>query len=146
MNRRVCVGLLAASTLTLLLGAVACGSTGTNNSTETGKTRTKSLSTQNASAQSVKVKVPAGPLPGDMLIADRGNSRLLIVTPDKKVVWQMTMGGSGTQGVHSLGADDAFLTPDNQHIIINEEDNQKIAIIDIATKKIVWSYGHAGVL
>jgi hypothetical protein len=83
-------------------------------------------------------------LPGKMLIADRGNSRLLIVTPDKQIIWQMEIGTAGPSGASSLGADDAFLTPDKKHIIINEEDNHVIAIIDIATKKIIWSYGHAG--
>lgn len=53
--------------------------------------------------------------------------------------------GTGVKGIKSLGADDAFFTPDYKHIIVNEEDNQVIAVIDIATKKIVWHYGHAGV-
>ena len=93
-----------------------------------------------------KLKTPAGPLPGDMLIADRGNDRLLIVSPTKKILWSMKIGnGSGPHNANSLGADDAFLTPDHQHIIINEESNNTIDIIDIATKKIVWSYGHPGV-
>lgn len=84
-----------------------------------------------------------GPLPGYLLIADRGNSRLLIVTPDKKVVWHMEMAIPGPRNENSRGADDAFITPDGKHIIINEEENHVIAIIDIATKKVVWSYGHA---
>jgi hypothetical protein len=56
----------------------------------------------------------------------------------------MELGTTGAKGAASLGADDAFLTPDQKHIIINEEDNHLIAIIDIASKKIVWSYGHPG--
>lgn len=88
----------------------------------------------------------SGPLPGKMLIADRGNSRLLIITPDKNIIWSMQLGtGGGPKNENSLGADDAFLTPDQKHIIINEEDNHVVAIIDIATKKIVWSYGQAGI-
>lgn len=51
----------------------------------------------------------------------------------------------GLKGNKKAGADDAFLTPDHKHIIINEENNQVIAIIDIAKKKIVWQYGHPGV-
>lgn len=85
-----------------------------------------------------------GALPGYMLIADRGNSRLLIVTPKKKIIWSMSL-GTGGKGATSRGADDAFFTPDMKHIIINEEDNNEIAVIDIAKKKIVWSYGHPGV-
>lgn len=52
--------------------------------------------------------------------------------------------GTGGNGASSRGADDAFFTPDHKHIIINEEDNQVIAVIDIAQKKIVWQYGHPG--
>ncbi len=113
---------------------------GSNNKTASGHGNSAASSTSNTST------VPSGPLPGDLLIADRGNSRLLIVTPQKKIIWSMTIGnGKGPKGSSSLGADDAFFTPDYKHIIINEEDNQVIAVIDIATKKIIWHYGHAGV-
>lgn len=83
-----------------------------------------------------------GPLPGDLLVADEGNSRILMMTPTKKIVWSMKLGFGGNT---NAGADDAFLTPDQKHIIINEENNQLIAIIDIKSKKIVWTYGHPGV-
>ncbi|MHB1628747.1 MAG: NHL repeat-containing protein [Bacilli bacterium] len=87
-----------------------------------------------------------GPLPVDLLIADRGNNRLLIVTPQKKIVWSMHIGGvGGPHNANSLGPDDAFFTPDGKHIIINEESNNVVALIDIATKKVVWTYGHPGV-
>ena len=97
--------------------------------------------TTSPGGQQVSAKA-AGPLPGDLLIADEGNSRILIVTPSKQIVWSMKLGIPGSK---NAGADDAFLTPDGKHIIINEENNQVIAIIDIATKKIVWTYGHPGV-
>lgn len=90
--------------------------------------------------------VPKGPLPGDLLIADRGNNRLLIVTPSKKIIWSMHVGGKGgPHNANSLGPDDAFFTPHYRHIIINEESNNVIAIIDIRTKKVIWTYGHPGV-
>ncbi|WP_233096122.1 PQQ-binding-like beta-propeller repeat protein [Alicyclobacillus sp. SO9] len=98
-------------------------------------------STIQGSTNSTAAKVPKGPLPGDLLIADEGNSRILIVNPQKKVVWSMNLGFKGNT---KAGADDSFLTPDQKHIIINEENNQVIAIIDIAKKKIVWQYGHPG--
>lgn len=85
---------------------------------------------------------PQPALPGDLLIADEGNRRLLIVTPQHQVVWSMTLARLGSAA--NTGADDAFLTPDKKHIIINEENNQVIAIIAISTKKIVWTYGHPG--
>jgi outer membrane protein assembly factor BamB len=98
--------------------------------------------TQNSTTST---SVPEGPLPGNLLIADRGNSRLLIVSPDKKILWSMSIPGAGASSGHLLGPDDAFLTPDKKHITINEEDNQLVAVIDIASKQIVWQYGHPGV-
>ncbi len=86
----------------------------------------------------------AGALPGDILIADRGGGKLLIVSPEKKIVWSMQLAWKSKPGAHSRWADDAFLTPDHRHIIFNEEDNQAIDIVDIATKKVVWTYGHPG--
>lgn len=87
----------------------------------------------------------AGPLPGDILIADRGGGRLLVVSPARTIVWSMTLQWKSPTGIHSKWADDAFLTPDHRHIIFNEEDNQAIDIVSIAGKKITWSYGHPGI-
>ncbi|MCF8566352.1 hypothetical protein LLE49_16645 [Alicyclobacillus tolerans] len=109
---------------------------------------------QPAKSESAKNNLPAastkpvtkvsGPLPGNLLIADRGNNRLMIVTPSKKIIWSMNIPVGGPHNQHSLGADDAFFTPDYKHIIVNEEDNQRIGVIDIATKKFTWTYGHPG--
>lgn len=118
-------------------------SVSSNTSSTSSKVASSKAAKSTSSTRSTDAKFK-GPLPGYMLIADRGNSRLLIVTPQKKIIWSMNL-GTGGHGATSRGADDAFFTPDMKHIIINEEDNNKIAIIDIAKKKIVWSYGHAGV-
>lgn len=85
-----------------------------------------------------------GPLPGYLMIADRGNDRILIVTPQKKIVWSLQMHVGGPSGANSLGADDTFFTQDKTHIITNEEDNHYLSIIDIRTKQTTWQYGHAG--
>lgn len=85
------------------------------------------------------------PLPNNLLIADRGNDRLLVVTPDKRILWSMQIPVGGPTGVHSRGPDDGFFTPDHKHIIVNDEDDQTIGIISIAQKRFVWSYGHRGV-
>lgn len=89
--------------------------------------------------------VDPGPLPGDLLIADRYNNRLLIVSPTKKIIWEYDFPKSVDGGVGSRGPDDAFLTPGNKTVITNEEDNQTIEEVSLATKEIVWSYGHPGV-
>ncbi len=86
-----------------------------------------------------------GPLPGDILIADRGGGQLLVLNPAKQTVWAMTLKWKSPTGIHSKWADDAFVTPDHRHIIFNEEDNQAIDIVDIASHRVVWTYGHPGV-
>jgi hypothetical protein len=81
-------------------------------------------------------KVPAGPVPGYVLIADRNNNRVLLVSPQKKVVWRFTA---------LRGPDDAFFTPGWKSIITNEEFNDTLRQVSLRARRIVWSYGHAGV-
>ena len=57
-------------------------------------------------------------------------------------------GGFPTTGSLPRGqgfaADDAFLAPDGKSIVANDEGHHVIDRIDIATRKIVWQYGHYG--
>jgi outer membrane protein assembly factor BamB len=80
--------------------------------------------------------VPRGPIPGYVLIADRNNDRVLLVSPSKRIVWSY-------DGLR--GPDDAFFTPGFGSIITNEEFNDTLKQIGLRSKKLVWSYGHAGV-
>jgi hypothetical protein len=89
--------------------------------------------------------VPAGPVPGYLLIADRNNNRLLVVSPDKRVVWRFPRPGDIRPGESFRDPDDAFFTPGYRAISINEEFNQQVAEISLRTRRIVWSYGRAGV-
>lgn len=76
----------------------------------------------------------------DVLIADRGNNRLLEITPDKRIVWQFQFRLPGL----GLGADDAFFTDGGRNIIVNLENYHVIEIIDYQTKKVIWQYGMPG--
>ncbi len=89
---------------------------------------------------------PAHPglFPGGLLIADRGNGRLLVVTSGGQVLWRFPVKGSLPRG-QSFAADDAFIAPDGRTIVANDDTHQVIDRIDIATKRIVWQYGHYGV-
>jgi len=77
--------------------------------------------------------VAAGPLPGYLLIADRNNNRVLIVSPSKHVVWQAT-------GLR--GPDDAFFTPRFRSVITNEEFNDTLTELSLKTHARIWRYGH----
>jgi hypothetical protein len=82
-----------------------------------------------------------GPLPGDLLIADRGNNRMLIVTPAHRVIWRFPRPGSG---VSLRFDDDTFFAPSGRQIIANEEENQDIIRVSYPAGKLVWRYGHPG--
>lgn len=80
--------------------------------------------------------VKPGPVPGYVMIADRNNNRMIMLSPAKKIVWEIT-------GLHD--PDDAFFTPGYRSVSTNEEYNQTMALIDVRARRITWSYGHANV-
>jgi DNA-binding beta-propeller fold protein YncE len=89
--------------------------------------------------------VGPGPVPGYVLIADRNNNRLLIVSPSKRIVWRFPRPGDVKSGQSFHDPDDAFFTPGYRRIVTNEEFNDTIAQISIRRHRIVWAYGRAGV-
>ncbi len=82
-------------------------------------------------------------LPYPVLIADRGNNRMIEVTPTKQIVWQYPAPGASA-GQFGYD-DDTFFTPDGSSIITNEEDEAAIGVIGYYTHTQTWSYGHFGV-
>jgi len=84
-------------------------------------------------------------LPGDILIADNWNNRLLIVDPHGRIRWRFPRRGDLAPGQSFLLPDDAFFSPDGRDIIATEEEGSVISVIDIARHKIVYRYGTPGV-
>ena len=84
-------------------------------------------------------------LPGDVLIADNENNRLLVVDPHGRIRWKFPRRGDLAHGQRFLVPDDAFFSPDGKDIIATEEDYSVISVIDIARHKIVYRYGTPGV-
>jgi DNA-binding beta-propeller fold protein YncE len=80
-----------------------------------------------------------------VLIADRGNNRLLVVDPQGRTTWQFPQPGDLAPGETFRVPDDAFFTPDGARIIATQEDDFVITVIDVASHRIVWRYGVAGV-
>lgn len=83
----------------------------------------------------------AGPFPNGLLIADRGNGRLIVIDNAGKIIWKFPVAGSLPTG-QAFSADDAFFSPDGKTIVANDEGRHILYRIDIKTKKVVWSYGH----
>ena len=84
-------------------------------------------------------------LPGDVLIADEGNNRLLVVNPAGDIVWQFPQPGDLAPGQTFLSPDDAFFTPTGNDILATEETDQVISLLSIPQHKILWRYGTPGV-
>jgi outer membrane protein assembly factor BamB len=76
-------------------------------------------------------------LPGDVLIADRSNNRLLVVDPQGRIVWRFPQAGRAGLPL----PDDAFFSPDGRQIVVTEEDVDAVSLIDVASQRIVWRYG-----
>jgi hypothetical protein len=84
---------------------------------------------------------PSGPLPGFLLIADRGNDRLLLVDGRKRVLWVYPRPGS-TPSFPFRYDDDAFFCPGYRAIISSQEDQHTIQIVSFPKGVVLWHYGH----
>jgi outer membrane protein assembly factor BamB len=88
---------------------------------------------------------PSGSLfPNGLLIADRGNGRILAISSAGTVLWRFPARGSIPPG-QRFSADDAFVDPGGTTIVANDEFHQVIDRIDIRTRRVVWQYGHYNV-
>lgn len=79
-----------------------------------------------------------------MLIADKKNDRLVVVSPRGQVLWQWPQPGDLAPGQTFVIPDDVFVTPDGKDVIATEEDDFVITEVDVTTRKIVWRYGTPG--
>ncbi len=84
-------------------------------------------------------------LPGDVLIADNHNNRLLVVDPQGRIRWQFPKPGDLARKQTFKVPDDAFFSPNGKEIIATEEDDSVISVISIATHRISYRYGIPGV-
>lgn len=83
-------------------------------------------------------------LPGPVLIADNANNRLIEVSPTGQVLWTFPRPGDLAPGQTFLTPDDAFFTPDGRQVVVTQEDDFVVSVIDLATNRIVYRYGHPG--
>lgn len=86
-----------------------------------------------------------GVLPGNVLIADRGNDRLIEVSPEGQIVWSFPVAGDLRKGQTFRVPDDAFYTRDGKSIVATQEDDYVISIINRGTGRISYRLGTPGV-
>jgi outer membrane protein assembly factor BamB len=84
-------------------------------------------------------------LPGPILIADRNNSRLLLVDPKGRILWQFPAPGDLRGGQVFSSPDDAFFGPHGRHILATQESQFTLTEISLRSGHVVWHYGHPGV-
>jgi outer membrane protein assembly factor BamB len=87
----------------------------------------------------------AAALPGALLIADRGNDRMLVVDSHRRILWRFPTARDRKLGRTLHFDDDTFVEPGGTAIVSNEEENHTILSIDIATHRITHLYGRPGV-
>jgi outer membrane protein assembly factor BamB len=77
-----------------------------------------------------------------LLIADRGNNRLLLMDAAMHVIWTYPDATSPPDNLGFYFPDDAFFANHGQEIISNQEQNETIVDIAYPSGAITWSYGH----
>ena len=79
-----------------------------------------------------------------LLIADRGNNRLLLMDAAMHVAWRYPSPGLPRDPLRFYFPDDAFFTGRGTAIISNQEQNETIIKLAYPSGKIIWSFGHPG--
>lgn len=79
---------------------------------------------------------------GRLLIADRGNNRLLVLDATKHLLWRYPSRTAPAPRGGFYFPDDAFFTHGGSAIISNEEENHTIVRIGYPSGRLEWSYGH----
>ncbi len=76
----------------------------------------------------------AAVLPGNILVADRNNNRLVVISPTGQVVWTQPL----------TGPSDAFLSLTGRSIIVTEPGSFVALQFAVADRKTLYRYGHSG--
>jgi hypothetical protein len=84
------------------------------------------------------------PYQGHLLIADRGNDRLMVLNPAREMLWVYPSATRPPPPGGFYFPDDAFFFHKGTGIISNQEENHTIVQIAYPSGKIVWQYGHPG--
>jgi hypothetical protein len=97
-----------------------------------------------AAAYEAASKLP-GPA-GYILIADRGNNRILVVGSQGRIVFLDPTPADIAAGRQLIYNDDTFVEPGGRALIANEEDNHAIVEVGLAGHSLKVLFGHPGEL
>lgn len=82
-------------------------------------------------------------LPGYLMIADRGNNRILIADPQHRIVFRYPEEGRDSSTLYY--DDDTFIEPGGAYVISNEEENQDVIEVNLSTRTQTTLFGQPGV-
>jgi hypothetical protein len=85
-----------------------------------------------------------GPLQGGLLIADRGNDRILLVDSRRRTLWSFPTARDRRLGRELVFDDDTFVEPGGKALVTNEEDHGDILSIDVKTHQVTRLFGVPG--
>ncbi len=95
-----------------------------------------------AAATPMKDPARVRPFAGLLLVADRGNNRLLVLNSARRVVWRYPDPAGPAPPVPFNYPDDAFWVHGGHAILVNEEGNNVLAEIAYPSGQTLWTYGH----
>jgi hypothetical protein len=133
----------AAAVMAAILAALAAGCGQPEAQSPSASPRVPSSPAPRPTVSPTDAHAGGGLLGGLLLIADRGNNRLLLVDSGRRVVWRYPPGAGPS--VSSLSADDSFFGPGFHVITANEEFRHTIRLISFPAGRVIWRYGHSGV-
>jgi hypothetical protein len=117
---------------------------GGENSTQVSVVQTLVLRRTSATSSVTSAHVAPAPAPftGRLLIADPGNNRLLLVNPQKQVLWRFPSALRPAPPSGFYFPDDAFFIHHGNAIISNQEGNDTVVEVAFPSGQALWSYGH----
>jgi hypothetical protein len=77
-----------------------------------------------------------------LLVADRGNDRLLLLDDRNRIVWKYPARGRSAPNGGFYFPDDAFFIHHGRAIISNQEENDTIVELSYPSGRILFRYGH----
>ena len=106
---------------------------------------TPSAATPADSPSTIPASAQVRPFAGLLLIADRGNDRLLVMNAMQHVVWRYPSPKLPAPPFRFYYPDDAFWVHGGNAILVNEEENHTLALIAYPSGETLWTHGQAGV-
>ena len=80
------------------------------------------------------VKTDTAVLPLNVLIADRGNDRLISISPTGQVIWQMKQASPG----------EAYVSRTGRTVVVSEHSQSVVVLRRIDNQSVSYIYGHSG--